>query len=427
MSNRIGRVCCLLSMALVCLLMKADVRAENWPQWRGPQGNGICTEQGLPATWSSTENVVWRLPLPGAAGATPAVWDDRIFLTSAKDDELVLLCVDTAGKLQWERTIGSGNTQVRVDEGNSASPSPVTDGKHVWAMITNGNLACFDFSGKEVWKTNLQDRYGAFNIQFGMTSTPVLDGEKLYIQLFHTGYHLLAALDKHTGNEVWRHDRQTDARAECEHAYTSPMVYRDARREFLLVHGCDYVTGHDLNDGRELFRCGKLNFEGAKYNAAYRFVASAVAAEGLIVVPSCKNGPVLGLSVEAQGDITNSAAGHLWRMDTGTPDVPSPLIHEGLVYLCSEKGILTCLEAKTGKPLYQERAHQHLHRASPLFADGKIYLMARDGTATVVKAGPAFEILSTNELGEAVSASPAVSNGRIYLRSFDALYAIGKK
>jgi len=427
MSNRFGRVLIFLWTMLIFWLPTVDGRAENWPQWRGPQGNGICTERGLPTTWSKTDHVVWRLPLPGAAGATPAVWDNRIFLTSAKDDELVLLCIDTSGKLQWERKLGAGNTQVRVDEGNSASPSPATDGKHVWTMITNGNLACYDFAGNEAWKTNLQDRYGAFNIQFGMTSTPVLDGDKLYVQLFHTGYHLLVALDKRTGDEVWRHDWQTDARAECEHAYTSPMVYRDARREFLLVHGCDYVTGHDLNDGRELFRCGGLNFEGAKYNAAYRFVASAVAAEGLIVVPSCKNGPVLGLRVEAQGDITNSAAGHVWRMDAGTPDVPSPLIHDGLVYLCSEKGILTCLEAKSGKVLYQERAHQHLHRASPVFADDKIYLMARDGTATVVKAGPVFEILGTNELGEAVSASPAVSNGRIYLRSFDALYAIGKK
>lgn len=403
------------------------IQAENWPQWRGPQGNGVSTERDLPAIWSKTDNVLWRLPLPGPAGATPAVWEDRIFLTSAKGDDLVLLCVDTAGKQLWERTLGTGNTYVRVDEGNSASPSPATDGKHVWAMITNGNLACFDFAGNEVWKLNLQERYGKFEIQFGMTSTPVLDGDRLYVQLLHTGYYALAALDKATGKEIWKHERVSDARAECEHAYTSPQVYRDAKQEFLLCHGCDYVTGHSLDDGRELFRCGNLNFPGAKYNAAYRFVASAVANEGLIVAPSCKNGPVIALSADTRGNVTDSEEGHVWRMNEGTPDVPSPLIHEGLVYLCSEKGILKCLNAKTGEVYYTERAHQHLHRASPVFADGKIYLMARDGTATVVKAGPKFEIVGTNAIGEAVSASPAMSNGRIYVRSFDALYAIGKK
>jgi outer membrane protein assembly factor BamB len=294
-------------------------------------------------------------------------------------------------------------------------------------MITNGNLACYDYAGNEVWKVSLQEVYGKFQIQFGMTSTPVLDGDKLYVQLLHTGYYNLIALDKATGKEVWRHERKSDARAECEHAYTSPMVYRDAKQEFLLVHGCDYVTGHDLGNGTELFRCGKLNFEGAKYNAAYRFVASAVAAEGLIVAPSCKNGPVLGLSTSVRGDVTHSAEGRAWRLETGTPDVPSPLIHDGLVYLCSERGVLTCLDAKSGKVHYTERAHQHLHRSSPVYADGKIYLQARDGVATVVKAGPQFEILGTNDVGEAVSASLAISNGRIYLRSFDALYAIGKK
>ena len=186
------------------------------------------------------------------------------------------------------------------------------------------------------------------------------------------------------------------------------------------------MTAHSLKDGTEIFRAGGLNPEG-KYNMTLRFVASPVAAEGLVVVPSAKNGPVLGLSVDAKGDITKSAEGHVWRRDDNTPDVPSPLVHDGLVYLCRENGILICLDAKTGEQLYYERTHSQRHRASPVYADGKIYLTARDGMVTVVKAGRKFEVLASNETGEAISASPVISGGRIYLRTYDSLIAIGKK
>ncbi len=216
----------------------------------------------------------------------------------------------------------------------------MTDGVHVWAMMGNGAIGCYDFAGNEKWKFDLQQRYGKYKIAFGMSSTPILDGDKLYLQLFHTAYHLLIALDKATGAEVWKHDRTSDARAECEHSYASPTLYRDGKHEYLLAHGCDYVTAHNLKDGSELFRCGRLNAPGEKYNPTLRFVASPVAAEGLIVVPSAKNGPVLGLKVNAKGNITDTNDGHAWRMDDNTPDVPSPLVHDGLVYLCRENGVL---------------------------------------------------------------------------------------
>lgn len=419
----------LVTLAAVLLLGPSAVSAtaENWPQWRGPRGDGTSLETGLPLKWSKTENVAWRLPLPGPAGATPIVWGDRIFITSAKDRDLVLLCADTDGKLLWEQTVASGDKPVRGDEGNSASPSPVTDGKRVWVYMGTGDLACFDFDGKEVWKFNLQDRYGRFNIQFGMSSTPVLDGDRLYLQCLHSDAALVLALDKNSGKEIWRHDRQSDARAECEHSYASPILYRDGQRELLISHGADYIVAHRLSDGAEVWRCGGLNPKGAKYNPTLRFVASPVAAPGLIVVPSAKNGPVLGLSPDASGDISESQQGHVWTRRENTPDVPSPLVHDGLVYLCRENGVLICLDAKTGEQQYQERTHSQRHRASPVYADGKLYLTARDGVVSVVKTGRKFEILATNELGEDVSSSPVISNGTLYLRGFDALYAIREK
>lgn len=413
----------------VALSTAAVARAENWPQWRGAKLDGISHETDLPTNWSATEGVVWKVPLPGAAGATPVVWGDRIFLTSAKGKDLVLICINTAGKILWEKQLGSGDAPVRGDEGNSASPSPVTDGKHVWAMLGTGELGCFDFDGNEVWKYNLQDKYGKFNIAFGMTSTPVLDGDQLYLQLLHTNYFLLVRLDGPTGKEVWKHERTSDATDECEHSYASPIIYRDDKHAYFISHGCDYVTAHDLKDGHEVFRCGELNGTGRPYNKTLRFVASPVASEGLLVVPSAKNGPVLGLSLDAQGNITGSKDAHIWRRNENTPDVPSPLVHDGLVYLCRENGILICLDAKSGEEIYQETKEitRERHRASPVYGDGKIYLVARNGVTKVVKAGKKFELLASNDIGEAVSSSPVISGGRIYLRTYDSLFAIGKK
>lgn len=414
-------------LAFSCILAAASAQAENWPQWRGPENDGISHETDLPTKWSKTENVAWRLPMPGPAGATPVIWDNSIFVTSATPSgDLLLLCVGADGKEEWRQKVTSGDRAVRGDEGNSASPSPATDGEHVWTFFANGVLASYDFSGKEIWKEDLQQRYGKFNIAFGLTSTPVLDGDRLYLQLLHSADALVLALDKSTGQEIWRQKRKSDAHSECEHSYASPVLYRDDQRAFLLTHGCDYIVAHSLKDGHELWRCGGLNPKGT-YNPTLRFVASPVAVPGLIVVPSAKNGPVLGLRPDAQGDISDSSKGHRWVRAQNTPDVPSPLVVDGLVYLCRENGVLICMDAESGKEVYSERAHSDRYRASPLYADGKIYLTARGGVITVVKAGPEFEILASNDMQEPMSSSPAVSNGRIYLRTFDALYAIGKE
>lgn len=418
----------------IAILVSAAVTpsfAENWPQWRGIHSDGHSREKNLPKKWSKTENVAWRLELPGAAGATPVVWGEQIFLTSVEGDDLLVMCVGTDGKEQWRRKVATGNRDARGDEGNSASPSPCTDGEHVWSLMGNGLLTCHTLSGDEVWRVNLPDRYGKLSIAFGLTSTPVLDGDRLYLQLIHgegkpaTREAAMVALDKRTGKELWKQDRPSDAHSECEHSYASPVIYRDGERAFLVSHGADYVVAHSLDDGRELWRRGELNPKG-NYNPTLRFVASPVAAPGLIVVPSAKNGPVFGLKPDLKGDVTEDESSVIWKKSNGTPDVPSPLVVGDFVYLCRENGNLVCLEAKTGKQLYEQRTVADRHRASPVFADGHIYLTARRGIVTVVKAGPEFSLVSTNELGEEMSASPAVANGRIYLRTFKSLYAIGK-
>jgi outer membrane protein assembly factor BamB len=407
------------------LLTASYAPADNWPYWRGPDNNGICKEERLPVQWSATKNVLWKVPLPGMGGSTPILWGDRIFLTSGEGKNLILLCLDTNGKTLWKRTLGSAKRLlIKGGEANEASASPSTDGKHVWAFVGSGDLACFDFEGKEIWKINVQDRYGRFQIQHGLHNTPLLHEDRLYLSLLHSGGHWVIALDKATGKEVWKVGRKSDAQGESREAYSSPCLGRDGKEAYLVVLGCDYTTAHRLSDGSELWRVGGLN---PKNSYAFRIISSPVAVPDLIVVPTARGGPVVAVKPEARGTIKPGNPGEQWRRSTGAPDVPSPLVHNGLVYLCRETGVLICLDAKTGKELYQQRLHAARYRASPVYADGKIYATARDGTFSVLKAGPTFELLAANVLPDEFTASPAIANGRIYLRGFRALYAIEDK
>ena len=409
---------------MIVAVSALNAQSENWPQWRGPRNNGTSLEKKLATSWSKTENVKWRLPLPGPAASTPIVWKDRIFLTSADGNALVLLALNTSGKLLWQQKLDDGNIDIREGESNPACPSPSTDGEHVWTFVGTGKLACFDFEGKRVWQFDVQQRYQEISMYWGMSTSPLLDGERLYLLLLHSNSQVLVALDKRSGKELWQQQRRTEAKQECLHAYTSPIIYRNGDHEFVVAHGADYTTAHALGDGSELWRTGGYHAPG-NYNPWLRFVASPVAVEGLIVTPSAKNGPVFGINPDkASGDITGNPEHFHWQRPQNTPDVPSPLIHDGLVYLCRENGALICLDAQSGEEYYMERTHDRRHRGSPVYADGKIFLMAADGTVTVVKAGKQFSIIATNAIDERLAASLAISNGTIYLRSYEALYAI---
>lgn len=428
--------------ALLLCVSTSIVCAENWPQWRGPHGNGISTEQGIATTWSRTDNVAWRLPLPGPGGATPVVWGDHIFVTTTVGEgdgaDLVLICASTDGKELWQKKVGSGNKNARVVEGNSASPSPSTDGQHVWCFFGTGVLACYDFSGKEIWKFDVQDRYGRFDIQFGMTSTPVLDGNALYLQLIHGtwggDYRVgkVIKLNKRNGAELWAVDRPTNAEDECKHSYASPILYDDGQHRFLLTHGGDCTAAFSLETGREVGRLSQLNgpspLNKGQYDNTFRFIATPSGGDGLIVIPTAKGGPLVAVNVrdDIKGDVNQHPDAIRWTYRQ-TPDVSIPLILDGLVYCLMKNGQVFVLDADDGRELNLKRIHAAEHRASPVYADGHIYLCARDGVCTVLKAGPDLEVVAENSVGdEPITASPVISNGTLYLRSFDALYAIRK-
>ncbi|MCA9130353.1 MAG: PQQ-binding-like beta-propeller repeat protein, partial [Planctomycetales bacterium] len=440
--------CQTLTLLLIAVACSSLALAEDWPQWRGPQGTGVSTEVSLATKWSKeSDNIVWRTPLPGPGGATPVIWGERLFVSSADGDHLVLICLNSkTGNQLWRAHVADGNQLARAGEGNSASASPSTDGKHVWAFFgvgqdfSSGVLACYDFEGNEIWKFDVADRFGRIDIQFGMTSTPVLHGDHLYLQLIHgamkrgddsrTGK--IIKLDKLTGETVWAVDRVTDAEFECKHSYASPFLYDDGHQQFLVAHGANCTTGHDLKTGQELWRFSGLNgpteLNPRDYDFTFRFVASPGMAKGAIVIPTCKRGPTVTINVNSalHGEVDSTSAATRWSLPE-TPDVSIPLIVGDLAYLLHVNGRVQCVDMTTGEQLYFERTHDKAaHRASPVFADGHIYYCARDGVCTVIKAGREFEIVAYNSLEEPITASPAIADGLIYIRTYDALYAIKK-
>lgn len=417
-----------LLTAFVVLVAAVPAVAENWPQWRGPKNNGVSGETGLPAEWTEIKNVVWTIPLPGRSGATPCIWGDRIFLTSTVDggSDLLALCLDKSGTEVWRKVVGKGQVNARKDEGDAASPSPVTDGKHVWVLFGTGDMACFDPDGKEAWRLNLEKRYGKLQFDFGMHSTPALHDGRLYLQMLHRKAQHVVCIDGATGDEVWKIDRPSDGKDECLNSYASPFVWSDGKDAYLVTHGNDYTVAHELKDGSERWRVAGLN-PPDKYNKTLRFVASPVGTPDLIVSPSAKEKGVVAIKPGARGKIEEGSEYEQWRLPRGTPDVPCPLVVGDLVYLLGAGGSLTCLDAKTGKTVYDKTPRGGTYRASPVAADGKLYLTARDGVVTVVQGGPTYKVLASNQLPDTFTASPVVSGGRIYLRGFKNLYAIGMK
>ena len=425
-----------VTTCVLILCTFGSAMCEDWPQWRGARLDSLSSESNLPDSLDD-QSQLWRFEMPGPGGCSPVIWNEQIFVASVDGRDLVLMKISVEGKEIWRTSLTGKNQNIRMDRANSASPSPVTDGKYVWVMMTDGILHCFDFDGQLQWKKDLQNEYGKFDIQFGMTSTPVLDNGKLYLQFIDgnmrdratTSVGKIIALNARDGSELWKHVRRTDATAENKHSYTTPTIYRRDNLEYLVVHGADYTTGHSLDDGTELWRIGGMNPQGSNYNPFLRFVSSPVCSESMVVVPSAKNGPVYAISPKLSGTISAEARKDvlIWELEQGTPDVATPLITDKHVYLARENGVVLCLDAGTGKQLYEKRLLSDKHRSTPVAADGKVYFVGRDGTTLVIADESEFRQLSRFKLGEDTTASPAVSNGRIYVRTNKSLFAFGKK
>jgi outer membrane protein assembly factor BamB len=399
-----------------------SARADDWPQWRGPRNDGHSAEKGLPTEWGAEKNVAWKLKMPGIGAGTPIVWGDQIFLTCVDGDDVVVLCVGTDGKERWKQKLSNtGAKRYKNPAGadvSDASASCSTDGKHVWAFSGNGSLACFTADGKQVWATDIS-KFGKVDIAFGAHWTPALYKGKLYLQVFHRTVQKLVCYDAATGKEEWAVDRPGAGKGESPDVYASAFVWEEG--PLLIAHGNDFCTGHRLTDGSEVWRVEGLNPTSNKY---WRFVSNPLVTPDLIVVPSCKNGPTVGLNpVRAKGAIDAGNVAEAWRIKT-TPDVVSPIRVGDVIYLC-EHGPFTALEAKTGKQLYRGEVTKGFHWSNLVAGDGNIYATSQEGATDVIQAGREFKKLATNSLPDKFFGSPAIARGRIYFRGYGYLWAIG--
>jgi len=423
----------LLPVAMVTSVQASGPEAY-WPQWRGPHLNGSSsTAKDLPVTWSETRNVAWRVKLPSWSAATPIVWEDTVFVTSAEQgfdddrskDKLLLIAVGRKdGSIRWQRVVGAGNRVYRKQ--NLSSPSPITDGEHVWIMTGAGFLTCFDFEGRQVWQRDIQKDYGRFGLNHGYASTPLLYRDRLYVQVLHgmttdePSY--VFAVDKSSGKTVWKVERPTDAQNESPDDYSTPVLARVGEQEQLVVSGGDYVTGHDLQSGKELWRMGGLNPNQERF---YRTIASSIALGDVVYTPSTRGKPFIAFRAGGSGDITPTNM--LWKNDLG-PDVPTPCTDGKRIYVVNDKGIVYSFDARTGAPIWQgQRIAPGTYSASPLLADGKIFATNEEGTTTVIGAGDEFKILAESRLDSHTLASPAAAGNQIFVRTADYLYCFAKE
>ncbi len=413
-----------MKFAFLSFIALAAAFAENWPQWRGANLDGVSKEKNLPLRWSATDNVTWKLSMPAWTGATPIIWGERIFLNVAEGGDIQLWCVDrNDGKPVWKKHLSSGNVKMRKQ--NMSSPSPVTDGKTVWVMTGTGFIKAFDFQGNELWTRDIQKDYGKFGLNHGYGSSPLLHEDSLYVQVLH-GMHTsdpsyVLRIDKKTGKTSWRVERPTKAMQESPDSYTTPMLAKVANGHELIISGGDAVTGHDLATGKELWRAEGFNLQN---RPDYRVIASPVTYGDLVFVPT-RVRPLQVYKAGGRGNVTESR--RVWKFDNG-PDVPTPVTDGQLFYTINDRGICFALKLQTGEEVYGgRRIKPGTYSASPVLADGKIYITSEDGVTTVLKAGPTFEVLAENTIDEYVLSSVAVSDGQMFLRGDKNLYCIGKR
>ena len=424
-----------LSLLLACSL------CANWPQWRGPNSNGsTTTAKNLPVTWTQQENVLWRSKMPSWSAATPIVWNDVIFVTSAEEgfvrlgersasqtapDKIFLIAVNRKdGSIRWRQEIDSGNKLFRKQ--NSASPSPITDGKYVWIVTGNGKFACLTMDGKPVWKRDIQADYGKFGLNHGYASTPLLHGDRLYVQVLHgmltDDPSYVFAVDKNTGKTIWKIERPTDAKMESPDNYATPQLVTVNNGQQLVISGGDYVTGHALDTGKELWRIGGFNPTDNGFN---RTIASSVVIGGNVYTTSTRGRPFIAFKAGGSGNITGK--NEIWTNNLGA-DVPTPTTDGKYIYVLNDIGIINCLDAVTGKPVYEgQRIERGTYSSSPLLADGKLYCINEEGTTTVVQAGPTFKILGVSKLDSHTLASPVAVDNQIFIRTAEYLYCLQKK
>jgi len=447
----------LLTVAAVIILPTSSVFAQvnppnpaempermNWPQFRGPSA-GVVEDDVLPDTWSATEHVVWKTEIPGRAWSSPIVWGERIYLTSAvsegeaempkkglylggnrdkasdKTHRWMVYCIDLgSGKILWEQVAHQAVPRHPLHIKNTyASETPVTDGQRVYAYFGNVGLFCYDVNGEPLWSKQLPSVKTSNN--WGTAASPVLYEDKLFIQNDNDEQSFLVALDKKTGEQICRVERDEKSN------WATPYVWTNELRRELVTSGKGKVRSYDL-DGRLLWELGGMSSI---------VIPTPLAKHGLLYVTSGyvgdKKRPLFAIRPGAEGDISlkddqSSSQYIAWCQKQGGPYNPSPIVYGDYLYVLYDRGFLSCYDAKTGQEIYSRQqiaAGATAFTASPWANNGKLFCLSEDGDTFVIQAGPEFKVLGRNPLNEMCMATPAAVRGGLIIRTLTTLYRIG--
>lgn len=418
---------------LILLFLTTTAFAANWPAWRGPLGTGITEETNLPVTWSTNENVKWRIPLPEPGNSTPIVWGDRVFLTQAVSDRRTLMCFHRAdGKLLWQSGVTAKEKDPTHGTNPYASGSPVTDGERVIVSFASEGVFCYDSEGKELWsRTDLGRQIHIW----GAGTSPVIHGDLCFLNFGPGETTYLLAVDKKTGNTVWKHDEETgygkepapDVRgpknpgsATFIGSWTTPVVMNVEGKDQLLVSWPRRLAAYDPATGKELWSCAGLN------PLVY---TSPIYGEGIAVAMGGFGGSAIAVRADGSGDVTESR--RFWQHPRSPQRIGSGVVHEGHIYIHNDPGTAMCLDLKTGAMVWQERlkgnAPTGQNWSSVMLSGDKCYTITQGGDCFVFKAGPQFELISVNSLGERSNSSIVPSNGELFIRTHRSLWCIAEK
>lgn len=407
------------------------IRAENWPGWRGPSGDGVSAGKGIPTKWSSTENIAWKIAVPGEGHSSPIVWGDKVFLTSSltEKNKRILLCIDRlSGQTVWQRDVVQSPPETVHRLNSRASGTPATDGKQVYVtfmraegdeviapnvgserLITPGKIivAAYDLDGNEKWKTNVGDFLSAH----GFNTCPVLFEDLLILNGDHDGDAYLVALDRQSGRQRWRTRRENKTRS-----YVTPIIREIDGITQMILSGSLCIASYDPRNGKRHWIVD---------GPTEQFVASMVYdGKYVFATGGYPERHTLAIRPGGKGNVTDT---HIaWRTTRGAAYVPSPIISGRYLLMVADSGIASCFEARTGKRHWMERLPGG-HSPSPVSADGLVYFVSDRGVTTIIRPSETFAVIAKNELGEPVSASPAISQGQIFLRTHQHLYCIGSK
>jgi outer membrane protein assembly factor BamB len=432
----------LLTVSLNVAWVASDVGSydENWPQWRGPHGTGLAAGSA-PVRWSATENVRWKIEIPGRGHSSPIVWGDQIFLTTAipigsapepepeqgqrrggggagplVEHRFEVISIDRrTGDVRWRQTatVDTPHEGFHRMYGSFASNSPVTDGERLYAFFGSRGIYCYDLEGNLLWKKDLGVQM-QMRLQFGEGVAPVVAGDSLILNFDHEGDSFLVVLDKLSGNERWRVSRDEAS------SWSMPVVLTHDGIEQVIVSATNKVRSYDLKTGELVWECAGLGTN---------VIPTPIFYDGKILVMSGHRNPnLMAIRLGGRGDLSGSDA-VVWSESRGTSYTASPVLYEGRLYFLTDSGMMSAFDAGTGEPHYHQvrLPGPYNFKASPVLADGRLYLASEEGDVIVLRAGTEFEVLAVNKMeGHVFISSPAIVGGDLYLRSQTHLFAIGE-